>query len=524
MTVKGMYGAGSPVSILETLSALPSGKSGPKLDLDGLGAYLKKHVDTDGEKQRNLRHALRDELYRDGGCKHMEGVIDSVFTDKTIKDLRKKWVKHARFNNPIKRLVNELSTVYAKPAERSVSKDNETYQRLLKAVGMDLQMLQLSRMLNLHRAMLVGFRVRKLPSGQRQPVLDLVSPAMARAVLHPNDAKLVVGWVIKMETRSASDTLHQPCWMLWTDFEVMHLRDDFSVISSSYVEHKFGVCPWVPITLGPPCDGFWPGEEGEDMVAAHTSIWFNNILLLKESKSATKQTVIQGDGAMTARDQAADTEIMTELADGQSASTLDMSMDLQMFTGTTDHVMNTTANNYGMSAAIVSHQGVQSAEARDLMRIPITELRQQQQIPLRDFEESLVIVEAAVLEVDLPELGFDPEGFRVTFDASLTPLPPDKKVDLFVKQRGAGLTNTVDFIAEQNPGMTEDEARAEMEANIGVETERNALMRPLMQISGSADASVASPPATAASAQTSNFLAKSAAGENGGTSQEQAHG
>ena len=181
------------MSILSILAINPNWSIGSDLSLGELGVYLQKHVGTLAENERNARHRLRDELYRDGGCHHMRNLIDEVFADHRIRELRKRWVRYTRFNNALKRIVNELATVYAEPATRTLPNeaDAERYRQLLKAVAFDEQMLQMSRLLNLHRAMLVALRIRNTATVgddgnfEREPVLDLVTPADARVILHP---------------------------------------------------------------------------------------------------------------------------------------------------------------------------------------------------------------------------------------------------------------------------------------------------------------------------------------------------
>lgn len=476
------------VSILQTLATLPSGDQGAPLSFDELGRYLGDQCNTIDEKDRNNRHVLRDEMYRDGGVAYIEGVVDETFTDNETRRLRKHWVRHARFSNPLKRIVNELSTVYAEPAKRTVDGDenNAKYQDLLERLSANENMLQISRLLNLHRALLVRFRMRDIPgSDQREPVLDCATPASIRAVLHPNDPSLVVGWLIRTSYRPARAQVNVPSWVLWTDHERINLREDMHPIVESYLEHGLGLNPWVPVSLSPPGSGFWPGEEGEDLTAAATARWIAGVFLLKETKSATKQTILQGDGTNMARGQGADSEIPIELADGQSATTVDMSMDLEMFQRTADHIMEQVAQNYGMSAALINQQGVQSAEARELMRVPLRELRMHQQVPLRRFERQLAKVMVAVLKKDEPSMAFDDTGWRIEFGEAQTPLSPMDALDLFLKARTAGTDNTVDYIKRSKPGMTDEQALVEMQHNIEVETARNILMRPLMQISGS---------------------------------------
>lgn len=478
--------ATDPRSILSLLSLLPNGQSSGALTFDELGKYLAENYGTEAEKDRNKRHALRDELYRDGGCNYMRSVIDEIFRDPTVRELRKKWVKHARYNNALKRVVNELSTVYAEPAKRSVKGGtNDTYQKLLEAVHVDEMMLHMSRLLNLHRALLVGFRVRVKPDGTREPVLAIATPAIVRAVTHPNDDTLVIGWMIRTCYKTARKTaVDQPAWTLWTDFESMQLRDDLTVIGSTYQTHMLGVIPWVPVTLTPPAAGFWPGEDGEDLVAAHTSIWFINVLTLKETKSATQVPVISGDGTNMARGQAADSEVPLELADGQSLDTVDMSMDTKGFRDTSDHVLEHAGQNYGMSGPVMNHQGVQSAEARELMRAPLNELRKHEQTPLRRFELALAVVMSAVCKVDLPTMNFDTDGWRVEFGTPVTPLAPSDDHNLFVARRAAGLTNTVEQMTKLHPGMSAAEAQLQIETNYEIEATRAELARPVNLANG----------------------------------------
>jgi len=473
------------ISIFQALAVLPSGTLGSPLTHDELSRYLGEHYGTESEKQRNARHCLRDELYRDGGVHHMKNFINRIFTDPTVRDLRQKFVEYARFNNPTKRIVNEVSTVYSEPAKRFVQNDNDAYQALLNLVRMDERAIEIDRLLTLHGALLVGFRVGERPDGTRYPWIDVATPSNVRAVMHPNDDSQVIGWLVRCSYKTARSLgPNTPVWTLWTDYESMYLRDDFTIIGDSVIEHGLGVCPWVPVTLAPPGPGFWPGDYGEDIAAAHVAIWFQNILTLKESKSATKQTIVSGDGTATARGQALDSEVVGELADGQSATTVDMSMDLSMFRDNADHILYNVGYNHGLPPSLLEHQSATSADARELQRIPLKEIRRRRQVPLRIFEESFALVMSVVCAFDLPEYAFDPVGWRLEFMEAETPLNPSDEFDLFLRRRQAGLTSTQRFLMEKSPGMTEDEAQAFIADNVADETERVFLMRDLMAMSG----------------------------------------
>ena len=119
------------MSIAQALAVLPDGTPSPvPLSPSEVGRYLAENYGTDAERCRRERHARRNTLYRDGGCEYMKGVIDRVFKDPVVKELRKEWVEHARFSNSLKRIVNEVSTVYAEPAARKVAGDAANQARL----------------------------------------------------------------------------------------------------------------------------------------------------------------------------------------------------------------------------------------------------------------------------------------------------------------------------------------------------------------------------------------------------------
>lgn len=475
------------VSIRKVLAALPSGDQGIDLTWREVGKYIVDNCNRAEDRAREKRHRIRDEFYTDGGVDYMKTVIDEVFVDPTVRDLRKKWVPHARFNNPIKRIVNEVSTVYAEPAKRSIGEESEVYADILEQLQFDIVMQQVNRLFNLHRVVLVAPRIRVLVDGSREPVIDIATPATFRVVLHPNDNKRPVGWLIRTDLKNVRrpDGQRPAAWVLWTDHERIHLDEAFLPIEATYIEHGFDVCPWVPVMRSPVQAGFWPGEEGEDLVAGHIAIWFSNVLLLKEEKSATKQTVVAGDGPNTARAQALDSELPGEISDGQAMNTVDMSMDLSMFTGTSDHILERLANDYGMSLAQLKHQGIQSADAREAMRIPLRELRREQHPIFRLFERGLASRMERVFAADADEaMRFEVKKFRIDFGEAQTPMTPTEELILFEKERAAGLDNTKAFYQRRNPDADDEMAEAAIVENIDVETWRVGQMKALMAISG----------------------------------------
>lgn len=474
--------------VQEILATLPSGELGIPLGDAELGAYLKKYCGTEAEVDRRRRHCLRDEMYRDGGCDHMRRVIDDVFVDDSVRKMRRKWVPYARFANSLKRIIGDISTVYAEPATRSVGggeQNQRKFDDIAESVLLDEVMDHANRMLNLHRAILIGPRVRIDEDGVASLALDVVSPANLFAVTHPNDTTRVIAWGVRVEYRShRTEWPRTPAWQLWSAHEVMLLDDEFMPITSK--PHGLGVNPWIALTYSAEAvPGFWPGEEGEDLIAAQVSIWFAGVLLLKETKSATTVPIISGDTTTMARAQAADTETPIEAPEGTSVSTVDMSMDTAIFTNASDHVLERTGNGYGLSMAALQHQGVQSAEAREIMLEPLRQLRRKQIKTFRRAERALAGLISTVLKVDAPHLAFEVEAFEVDFGEPQVLVSESERLTIFEKKRGMGLDNTVDMYRRQNPDCPSDAAALNAIArNVEIETSRIEMMRKQMAMSG----------------------------------------
>jgi hypothetical protein len=472
------------MSILDLLGEVPSGQVFP-LDWHELGEFLsERYIGSSSEEARRSNATRRQAFYDDRGESYLEDLIAKVFTDREVIAKRKQWVAHAKYNNVIKRVVNELSTIYATPAMRTVDGelDNARYQVLQDELGQHSYMKRVERWLNLHHHILVGFRVR---SNDRMPVMDIVTPDRFYAVSHPLDRTRRVMFGIDQTFDGPRRNPDSPATMWWTDTETFKTTAKGTVIQESVREHGLEEMPWTLVSIDPPASCLLEGSTGEDLVAAHMDVWFENVLLLKESKSATRQPVFAGDTTQMARQQAADSEVPLEAPDGVSTTVVDYSMDLKIFRDTADHILERAAANYGIPPAVLQHQGATSGYEMELRRVGIREQRRDREIALRKFEKWLVRIQAMVLRQDRPELAFDPSGFSLNFGEVSIPRNEAERDALFENRRRLGLTDTVDELMRRDPDLGVEQAFSKLRNHVDVEVLRNTIMRPLQQISGS---------------------------------------
>lgn len=475
-------------SIREVLAESLLGSSTP-LDWDEVSRYLNQLVKSDAETERVARHRRRQEFYADGGHSHVNELVEKTIQDKLVKELRKQWTDAAGFNNVTRRIINAMSTVYQDPALRLVgeedSDNNKLYQRAQQAFRQNERSRQWNRLANLHRTLLVQVRVRNMGSQANpllQPRIDIITPAQIRALISsPKDPTRLEGAIIELSGSSARDS-NSPHSVLWTNSEVGYLDKEGNLMATP-VEHELDRMPLVLLQLDEDTDSLW-STFGESLISAHTAEWFCDVCLLKETKSATKQSILAGDLTSAARNQASDSEAAVELPDGVSHQVVDMGMDLAMFRDTANHIVDTIASSFGIAPSILRHEGVQSAEARDLMRVPLRELRLEQHSPLREFERELAYVQSMVLAKDMPSLAFEFKDWSVDFADPQTPRSGKEQLEEFEHSRRLRLTSTIKNVMRRNPDLTRDQAETEIEENITDELWFNVLQRPFMELSG----------------------------------------
>lgn len=481
------------MSLLELLASHPlASKTRNPLSVDELSTRLEEnYVCNEAERERRERAKLRDELYRDMGDRELEKYVDEVFKDSAVRELRKPFIRWAKYNNVIRRLVDTRSTVYSEPARRRLGGEQVTakYQRMVRLGRKDESMREANRKLNLHQDAWVGFRVRVTPRGQRVPVYDVVSPADFFVITTPLDRTHMVGIGLRMGFQGVEEG--GPHWRVWSDTETFLTDERGRVILESWEDNDFGRIPGVLLNSVPPAarGRMLDGYLGSDMVAAHMSVWFQNILLLKESKSANKQTWLTGDVDQVPTGQTADSEHEAVApGEGVNVKTVDRGMDLTQFRGTGDYIEERAAAAHGIAPSILRHEGASSGFEISLRRIPVHELRRDQILVFREAERELAEVESVILKVDWRAQSFSPSKFSIDYGEVQQPLSRSEEIDVFTKERKAGVTNTAEFIERRNPDLDHAGAMDKMQENIDVEVTRNERMRPLKQMNGAAGA------------------------------------
>lgn len=477
--------AAATVSILQRILGAATGTAA---SMDFVCDWLKRtYVENDCEKRRKCEAAIRDAFYENQGDDRIEAMIDIAFASEKNKKLRRDLIPWAKYNNVIGRIVREKATVYRAPAKRRIGAGDQRYQEFLELVMHDQAMRELDRKLALHEDAWIQYRVRVTATGEREPVLDVVSPAMFWAIAHPRDATLLIGIILDQTPADPAAKGTDPHYRVWTDTDTFMLDRACRLVPGTLEAWPLGRMPGVLATTRLPSTKgqlLAPCASG-DLTAAHQAVWFLNVLGLKESKSASKQAVHTGDTSSAIPGQDNDTETDLIMPEGVQSSTLDRGMDLAQFRDMASSVADDVGVNHGVPPTMRKLADATSGVELDLRRIPLRELRTERIPFLRLTERRMMQIEAGVNGRDLEEYAFSPDGWSMDFAEIQEPLSEAERDAIFEKRRELGLTDTIDEIMQRNPDLTPDQAMELLALHVRRETERVRLMKDLMRLNGS---------------------------------------
>lgn len=450
-----------------------------------VGKYLSEnYIQNQREKERRAAAIKRDALYEGRGDEYIEQMIDVAFKNQLTKKLRKDLVKWAKYNNVSARIVNEVATVYNEPSVRRIGSGDEGYQSFLDVAQQDDAMRELDRKLELHEDVWVQYRVRK---ADRRPVIDVVSPARFWAVAHPGDPTALIAIILDQTPDRQGAPVTDPHYRVWTSDETFQLDGNCLFLSSTYEPWPIGRMPGILATSRQPtAKGRLLNESAfADGVAAHENVWFQELLLLKESKSANKQTYHTGDTSMAALGQAADSESDVVLPEGVSTQAVDRGMDLSQFRDNADHVLERAAANRGLPPSVLHHRDASSGAEIHLRRIPIRELRRRRIPVMRRVERELAEIQSLINARDLSEFSFSTDGWSIDFGEVQQPMTALEALSVFEKERQLVLKDTIEFEMERNPDLrTREDAWKAIENRINSEVRRLVALQALMALNG----------------------------------------
>lgn len=427
-------------------------------DLSAL--YFNNRAELDRQKMQRKRR----DLFATNGKRHLDAMIDDMFLDPVVKDKYKRAANYGKFDYAITRIVRSLATVYAQPASRMVkgAGNQAAYTQLLQMTRHDEVMRQFDEALAVHNDAFLSFRVRQTPMG-KVPVTSVVTPDCFFAVSHPDDPTWLIAIIFDVKRDGMADTA--PRYVVWTPSEIFKVDAGGRYLPETHMENPYGRILGILGHARPVQGGLLDSDSGSDLVDATMAALFEQVLMLKESKSVTKTILWTGDLSTTPSGQMQDTEADNIAGDGVSTQEVERGVTLEQFAKAADHIIERTAANYGISPDVLRHSGATSGHELKLRRVPLEEQRTQRVMVLRPIEREFASIQEQVLQAEAPDLAFSADRWSIDFAEVARYMSESEKYDLRKVKRSSGHSNVFDEAIEDNPDFDEAQARQWVMAN-----------------------------------------------------------
>jgi hypothetical protein len=464
-----------------------------------VSAYLRdNYVQNTAESARRVHAQMLDEFYKGGGDREMERVIDLLWKDSKNAERRKAVLAAGldKYDNIIARIAGEKATVYNEPAIRKVDNDtNEKYQAFQVVLHQDAVMRALDLLLAYHEDALLWYRVRVKPTGEREPVLEAISPARFWAIAHPKDQTLLIGVII--DQRSPMAGPEAPVFRVWTDDQTFMMNSKCEILGG-VEEWPHGKMPGVLCSLAVP--GTRPTLLAEcpsvDLLSAQKAVRLQNLSLTKESVSATKNTVFSGDMSSATMGQTSDTDADLFTPDGVTTQSIDRGIDTEQFRDNANHAADAAGSNHGVPPAVRTQATASSGAEIELRMLPIRKLREKRIPTFRDIERRIADVMAMVngsfvvpdeagepmlVEGDFSQFAYSAAGWSIDYGEVQQLMTEAEKDATYETRKRLQLTDPIAEEMRRNPDLrTEEEAKAvikkRIESNTWFVTEQKDLM------------------------------------------------
>lgn len=404
-------------------------------------------------RKQNIAQRLR--LYRNDADYDLAGVIDALFVDENVRQQRKKLIPLAMYENVAKRIVDEVASLYNRPAVRTLTENNDAYRAICKEVDLDSAMKEAQRMLLLCNDVML--MLLKTPAGKHR--MRVVTPDMFSAIPDENDRTELAAVLIDRKPESArigmetnSSEVH---YDLWDDTYRYQLSASGQIVKQE--EHGLGRLPCVLMHAQKPSEhALLRADYGQDIISAHLAVFALNVMTLRLAKSqGERQPILVGDAAQNASNQSSDGERPICLNVGSQAFMLDSKTSPEHYLMGKKEILSSVGRTYGMSYEMMTLTSDSSGKAVEQQRQKLIELRDEQR-------QRAVIHEGMVCEL----LGFDPSTLTLDFSEQTIAMDAADEVELLNKKVRLGLDSPIKYLMRKDPDLDRDAAEKVLQENV----------------------------------------------------------
>ena len=442
-----------------------------KTDHAALVAYVVKTYGLSGDlsAQHHNPHRMRREtiarrlrLYRDQSRIDVEGEIDRIYDNAEYKAKLKRHVPVALEQNVTRRIIDEIASLYDRPALRMFS-DPALTQRF-RAEEKRLRLHELKQ--EEHRLLTLCNEILEwqFTGVDKKPKLRLITPDRFDAIGHPDDALVAAGLVIDMPpTTIATNRSSLPHYEMWDDtYRYLINANGVMVDRSGMIvpvpeEHGLGRIPCALLHRREPTTCILDASHGADIESCHLGVALLNVMTMRLAKSqGERQQVLAGNLAQVASGQSMDGERPIVLPPETQLSMLESKTSPEHYLAIKRDKITSVAQTYGMSYEQFSNaETADSGKLYELRREKLKEIR-------NESRRRSVMHEAETAELIL---GVPVVDMRVDYQEMSMPQDASEKVSLMREKSKLGLDSPVRFVMREDPDKTREQAIAEIMEN-----------------------------------------------------------
>lgn len=437
---------------------------------------------------RRAAIACRLDLYRDRPQKHIARAIDQIYETQEMRDLLRKYIDVAKEENVAARIVNEVASLYDRPALRTLTKRNEEFHAEEKRLNLHFIHQEAHRLTNLCNEVLLW----QFKGVDDKTKLRIITPDCFDAIPDTRDKLVPAGYLIDAAPSDAwtpEQAKQLPNYEIWDD-KYRYLINAYGKIvdengnPGAPAEHGLGRIPGVLFHRREPTEAILDGDSGADIESGHISVALLNVMVMRLSKAqGENQPVLQGNLASMASGQVMNGERPLLLPPEVVASMLSMKTDPDHYLRVKKDKVTSVCLRHGISYEQYSNtEAEMSGKAFQQRREKLTEIRIEQRGRAVAHEE---------LTVDL--MGFDASTLKTDFQEQSIPQDANEEVDLLDKKMRKGLDSPVAFLMRKDPDLSREDAVALLKNNL---TDFAALIQWVRALNVSGDADAANPGAT----------------------------
>ena len=415
------------------------------------------------DSNRLRKFALRYEMYNDNYRDQVISKLGQIY--RAFAQLKLD-VQINDNNNIYKQVVNAISNVYSFGVNREF--ENEDVQELYNQLRIDKTMAQANRYVNAFNDVIiqVSWDFKK-----EQPKIMLRLPHQTEVEYSQGEVKSVAYFVEMTDEKTER-------WAYWSDEEHYYIDKTngnekiVAVEDNEEMINPFGILPFVFLHNGWRDESFWDKYTGDDLtggtidMAVHLT-FLNHII----KTQSFKQLIGKGDNVGELLGQVLDPlSILTLTGQNTEIDVLDLQSNYEQLNRVAQDLANNIAVAYGVSPnQFRMTSQASSGFALQMENLKLDRFTQEQQQDFKVYEQELFAMLKVVSDYYGKSIG---EGdMAVDFVEPNYPASQTEQLTIDQQAIDLGLTSSHKILMRENPDLSEEDARVDVDDNINARNE-----------------------------------------------------